>query len=722
MAEREAKKILGNVWASDSDALIVDPEDGSLDPPLNRAQGWTARFSAGTQRLRAPVWNQRFKELDQTASDLMRFGVLAYDAEVDYPRNSYTHTGSSALYRAVRDNGPVFNNVEGPDDVGQTSWETLVPSSRRPAQTRIPTAIPGNGTLEVSWHCPLNNGAVLTQFVLQWRLAGTAAWTNVQTLRNVHTITGLDNGSAYEVRVRGDNAQGQGDWSPILISRPQAGAPDQVRGVLSIASDSQVELQWNQPSANGGTIVHYRVQWHAPGESFSASQELVFSGLIAIIRGLTNGQQYQFRVRAESQTLEGGWSSQVQETPVAPIPPPPPLVANTVPDNISSSPVPTLLSGTDYLWEWTVPLSGKSEVQEGGQQISRFDFQIRKSGEEWEDGTTYSSVASCVVTYGLDGAATYQARVKAVNAVGLSVQWSPVAFLNTPIPIVPNFRGVIEGDSVRWTWSVIPGIGRYQLQTRQLGTTEFFWRGFFLSGSTVTHSTTIRVAGSPVQGRIRGQIGSRSGPWDEIHVTVVAASPRNLASSSTVLNKVKLTWDAPAVTGGAASLQYDLQWRLRGSTNWTLIQNINGTEQTVTASNTIEWRVRTRNDAGVSGWTSIAVGRVLIQQSRRTSRRTFRVVTSSSSRLVSRNTSWEVEVTTCETVHYRTRLLVNDSSDTGDGGGADHYTYWRTPYTDCTKMKVSTSRTTSFREFSSGRRNEFYNTFWDTSFQGLSPS
>ena len=78
--------------------------------------------------------------------------------------------------------------------------------------------VPGKSdSLAVTWTAPDNSGRPpITSYDLQYREAGTGAWTPGPQGQSGHSVTfvGLQADTGYEVQVRATNAEGTGGWSP----------------------------------------------------------------------------------------------------------------------------------------------------------------------------------------------------------------------------------------------------------------------------------------------------------------------------------------------------------------------------------------------------------------------------------------------------------------------------------------------------------------------------
>jgi len=88
------------------------------------------------------------------------------------------------------------------------------------------TLTPGNRQLHVNWETPNDNGgAPIGNYAIRYSSDSGSTWTAwetpiaPQTLQT--TITGLQNGTIYQVQVRASNRQGDGPWSPLAEGQPR---------------------------------------------------------------------------------------------------------------------------------------------------------------------------------------------------------------------------------------------------------------------------------------------------------------------------------------------------------------------------------------------------------------------------------------------------------------------------------------------------------------------
>ena len=88
------------------------------------------------------------------------------------------------------------------------------------------TLTPGNSQLRVDWNPPNDNGGTaITNYTIRYSNDRGSTWTaweatiDPQNLQS--TLTGLQNGTTYQVQVRASNRQGDGPWSPLGEGKPR---------------------------------------------------------------------------------------------------------------------------------------------------------------------------------------------------------------------------------------------------------------------------------------------------------------------------------------------------------------------------------------------------------------------------------------------------------------------------------------------------------------------
>ena len=113
---------------------------------------------------------------------------------------------------------------------------------------------------------PSDNGAAIDDYDVRYRTGG-GSWTElpdaVKSTSTTATITGLTNGTAYEVQVRAGNSVGDGAWSASATGTPVAAAavPSAPSAPSLTAGDGQLGVSWTAPSDNGAAIDDYDLRY-----------------------------------------------------------------------------------------------------------------------------------------------------------------------------------------------------------------------------------------------------------------------------------------------------------------------------------------------------------------------------------------------------------------------------------------------------------------------------
>ena len=282
--------------------------------------------------------------------------------------------------------------VRAANAIGDGAWSdsmTATPATV-PSAPNAPSLATGNAQIMVSWSAPNANGASITHYDLQHRISGS--WTLVENISGTsRTITGLTNGTAYQVRVRAANSAGDGSWSATATATPGA-TPNAPSAPSLTSSSGQITASWTAPGNNGAAITHYDLRYREGGSgSWTTVEE---SSRSRTITGLTNGRSYEFQVRAANSRGDGAWSS----------------TATAVPGAVPGKPsAPSLIpSNGQIMVSWSAPSST-------GGAITHYDLQYRRSGS-WTQVDGITSRSRTIT--GLTNGSSYEVRVRAANAVG----------------------------------------------------------------------------------------------------------------------------------------------------------------------------------------------------------------------------------------------------------------------------------------------------------------
>ena len=115
------------------------------------------------------------------------------------------------------------------------------------------------------------------------------------------TITGLNNGTDYDIRVRADNdVEGQTFQWAYTTGMPKT-IPGPPRSLSVTPGDGQLALSWVAPRDKGGlTINRYIVQWKSGIQQYDTSRQATPITTSQVIGQFTNGTPHFVRVRADN--------------------------------------------------------------------------------------------------------------------------------------------------------------------------------------------------------------------------------------------------------------------------------------------------------------------------------------------------------------------------------------------------------------------------------------
>ena len=189
-----------------------------------------------------------------------------------------------------------------------------------PTAPRSLTATPGNGRVVLKWLAPSSNGgAAVTDYIIQRRV-GTGAWVTVNDgvgTQLTRTVTGLTNGTTYQVRVLAKSSAGNSPVSNTVNTIPRT-VPSAPRSPRATPGNGRVTLTWTAPASNGGSAVtRYILQRSTRPTSgwVNVSTTIRPAARSFTNTGLRNGTRYYFRIVAVNAAGTGAWSTTVNAIP-----------------------------------------------------------------------------------------------------------------------------------------------------------------------------------------------------------------------------------------------------------------------------------------------------------------------------------------------------------------------------------------------------------------------
>ena len=536
------------------------------------------------------------------------------------------------------------SNGVGPWSAGSEETPVSVPTAP------TVTVEAGHTQLVVTWTVSSDNGSAISGYTIERCVSAdgcNATSTNWEAAAPAysgttprHTITGLTNSTAYKVRVRATNSEGDSPWSSTASGTPKA-LPDAPGSPTLGEEPRQISVTWTAATDNGSAITDYDVRYRActasdktctsnPKWGSWKTHSHSGTGLTAApIKSLTNGTKYEVQVRATNANGVGPWSAAGSATPVdAPAKPSTPSV---------------VADDSKLIVTWSAPF-------DNGSAITNYEIQRCTSTAGCSADSANWSFASqqrlgptpAYTITGLTNGTTYKVRVRATNAEGAGPWSSSGSGTPTVRPDAPTTLTMSKGNRlVGLTWSAPTGknvtVTGYDVQYQACDTTTTdassekcdadrnliwgAWKSHSHSGTGITTTITGLVNGTKYQARVRARNSNGAGPWS----TTVSNTPLAEPSKPTGLilevahEQLNVSWTASNANGSVIS-GYEMQHRKctalpRSCTShptwsdWTDHADAStGTMRTIddlTNGTKYQVRVQATSTTGDSGWTQI---------------------------------------------------------------------------------------------------------------------
>ena len=209
------------------------------------------------------------------------------------------------------------------------SWSLTIYGHGRPTDLPVITGVNSASTaLTVTW--TIDDAAGVTAYDVR-HIASTAtdkgdsnwtvtdnAWTSTAGGALSYAITGLTNGTSYDVQVRPVRDTTDGSWSETAVGTPAAaaGAAPAITSVR--AEERALTVAWSVPTTPPATVTGYGVRHirsDAADKASDANWTVVSAATTSAsvrtytITGLTNDMGYDVQVRAVTANGDGAWSA-----------------------------------------------------------------------------------------------------------------------------------------------------------------------------------------------------------------------------------------------------------------------------------------------------------------------------------------------------------------------------------------------------------------------------
>ena len=383
---------------------------------------------------------------------------------------------------------------------GHVSGCKTAPAPAAPAAASGLSLSAGDGQIAVSWTASATAPEAGFGYWVEWKLP-TQTWDQAAAqfedldhgsdLATSYTITGLANGSAYDVRVAAFNDHGFSASITDQATPAKPAAPAAASGLSLAAGDKQIAVSWTASATTPAAGFGYRVQWKLASQTWAEAaaqiEDLEHGSDLATshtVAGLVNGSAYDVRVAAFNANGVSAWISD-QATPTAPaaVPVPVPasglrLAAGDKRIRVSWSASATAAAdGFGYRVQW------KSGSQSWAESESASQFEDLEFGE--------ADFATSYTVTGLSNGVAHSVRVAAFNGGGFSAWIDATATPAKPKPASLVFESVScaasgSGWVISVSWSKSPETMKPDMWVNELNN----FRGHSENRSAVAGTST----------------------------------------------------------------------------------------------------------------------------------------------------------------------------------------------------------------------------------------
>ncbi len=458
---------------------------------------------------------------------------------------------------------------------GDTSQESLATAAVQSGLASAPQTLivtRGNEQLNVTWAAPSAlNGGTISAYKVQYRsLNGswTTASASISDSATSYTITGLTNGTEYDVRIYAVTAAGESPATTTTQTVTPANAPSNtaiptLSGMEAVGR--QLTATTGDWSANGNTITGYSYEWQSSADGSTGWSAIAGATSSTFTPTVTEAGLY-LRVVVGAINDVGTTTEPSLATDDA------------VRSGLASAP--TSLSSTasngQLVLSWTAPTTLN------GGTILDYEVQYKKSSDSsWTSAFVGSDTASITLT-GLSNATAYDWKVAAVTAAGAGTVASYSSDLdstpfttpsNSAIPVLSGTPAVARSlNATNGTWSAN---GRtvtysYQWQVSANGSTD--WASVASGGTSANYTVAAADSGKYLRVKVTATNDAGSVSEFSAETTAVesglAGAVGNLAASRGD-TEIAVSWDAPTALNGASAITaYRVQYSSDGS-SWS---------------------------------------------------------------------------------------------------------------------------------------------------------
>jgi hypothetical protein len=195
---------------------------------------------------------------------------------------------------------------------------TSTASTTAPLAPTMGTITSGDQQLSVAFTAGSDGGAAITNY--EYSTNGGSSFTTCSPALTTSplVITGLTNGTSYNVQIRAVNSVGSGTATSSTAATPYTNPAAPTINSITVGN-SQLSVAFTAGNNGGSSITNYKYSTNG-GSSFTACSPAQTTSPI-LITGLTNGTSYDIQILAVNIAGDGIASATTTATPLAPTTP-----------------------------------------------------------------------------------------------------------------------------------------------------------------------------------------------------------------------------------------------------------------------------------------------------------------------------------------------------------------------------------------------------------------
>lgn len=357
-------------------------------------------------------------------------------------------TGGPAIITGLT-NGTTYSiQLEAVNAVGDglnSATVTATPRTVPQAPTSLVATV-SDSAVSIAFTAPSDGGSAITNYKYSINGGSTFIAFSPAVTSSPVTISGLTNGTSYDIQLKAVNAAGDSSASSQVTATPVT-TPGAPTSLVATPSDGEISVAFTAPNTGGSPITNYEysIDNGAIYVFFSPAQ----TSSPVTISGLTNGQSYTIKLKAVNAVGSGPASTAVTSTP---------RTTPSAPQNLEAT-----------VGDGSVTIAFTGPASNGGAAITNYKYSL-------DGGSTFTAFSpaqssSPVTITGLTNGQSYTIRLKAVNVAGEGLTSAQVTATPIAVPSAPTSLVATASDgsaSIAFTPSTSDGgspITNYKIST-----------------------------------------------------------------------------------------------------------------------------------------------------------------------------------------------------------------------------------------------------------------